>query len=479
MLQSSSSGFFRTDAEDSLPVMSSIDAPMAPLSCETGSVSSPSADEQGVKSVAFYALGCRANQLEASALADEFRAHGWQVQGFADPVSLYVINTCTVTHGGDSDSRHIIRKARRQNPQARIAVTGCYAQVSPQEVAALEGVHYVIGNNFKQDILQIVTETPVGQTPWVQVSEIDKSRIMLGATSSALNRTRASLKIQDGCDYKCSYCIIPEARGLSRSVPRATLISQVKQLLEQGFKEIVLTGINIGQYEEPMDQSDLTALLTTLTSIPGEFRLRLSSLDPFEVTQDLLALMAESPKLCPYLHLSTQSLEDTVLKRMGRRHRVADVADVCQTITQYLPHAAIGMDIIVGFPGETAQQFETTMDHVRTLPISYVHTFSYSQRANTAAATFEGQVSEGDKKQRSTALMALAQQKNLAFRQQFVGTQRPVLIESGGRRGLSDNYIHVDLNEASARSGISPNSLIPVTITDVSVATTQGVPVLG
>ncbi|MCA9807121.1 MAG: tRNA (N(6)-L-threonylcarbamoyladenosine(37)-C(2))-methylthiotransferase MtaB [Cyanobacteria bacterium HKST-UBA06] len=433
----------------------------------------------GDKTVAFYALGCRANQLEASALADEFRRHGWQVNDFmAHDAGLVVINTCTVTHGGDSESRRIIRKAKRHNPNARVAVTGCYAQVAPQQVAALDGVNYVIGNNFKQDVFRITTEQPVdpADAPLIHHSEMDKSRIMLGGTTSALNRTRASLKIQDGCDYKCSYCIIPQARGLSRSVPAATLLSQFKQLLEAGFKEVVLTGINIGQYQEPDDGTDLAALLRVLVAIPGDFRIRLSSLDPWEVTDGLLAVLASTDKVCPFVHLSVQSMQDDVLKRMARRHREADVVELCNRLNEALPDIAIGMDIIVGFPGETDRRFETTHAHLSAMPISYLHTFSYSARRQTAAAGFDGQVNEADKKRRSQVLIELAQEKSLAYRRRFMGQTVPVLVEQCGTKGLSPHFIPVQLTGPDTDHPVSavPNTVVPVTIKAVSIMSTTG-----
>ncbi len=422
------------------------------------------------RSVAFYTLGCKTNQLESSALADEFRHHGWSIRSFQDEASLYIINTCTVTTGGDSESRRMIRKAKRQNPDARIAVTGCYAQVAPQDVAAIDGVNYVIGNNFKQDIYRIIREMPAQGDPLILVSEMDKSRVMAGASVSAINRTRASLKIQDGCDFKCTYCIIWVARGPSRSLGIGELKDQLGQLVAHGHQEIVLTGINIGQYEDPETHADLAGLLAELVQVPGAFRLRLSSLDPAEVTPELLKLMAESPKICPYLHLSMQSAEDHVLKRMARRHRVADLVSVCEAIQSAIPHCAIGADIITGFPEETDERFESTYRTLEQLPLSYFHTFTYSKRPDTPAADFPDQVPEEVKKERTRRLIALSEQKNLHYRQHLLNKTVQVVVEERGDRGMSEQLVSIQLDQ----TGLPQNSLVTVQVTSVTSLGTRG-----
>lgn len=397
------------------------------------------------RTVAFHTLGCKANQLETSTLAHQFQEQGWQLVPFDEAAEVYVINTCTVTERSDNESRRMIRRARLSNPQARIAVTGCYAQVSPDELAGLDGVSFVIGNNFKDQIVNIVETAPVSEQPLVKVSEIDKSRIMVGASSAAIDRTRGSLKIQDGCDYKCTYCIIWEARGLSRSLPVEDVKYQLKRMLDEGFKEIMLTGINIGQYEH--EGSDLADLLNALISLPGEFRLRLTSLDPMEVSDKLIETVAQSNgKICPHFHLSAQSAEDYVLKRMGRRHHVADMLRVCETIAEKIPHASIGSDIIVGFPGETAERFEATYEALKSTYMNYFHVFSYSKRKGTPAATFPDQVPEREKKARAQHLRDLSEAKSLAYRQQFIGKTLAVIVEEGCEQGMSENYLKVQLD---------------------------------
>jgi threonylcarbamoyladenosine tRNA methylthiotransferase MtaB len=415
------------------------------------------------KTVAFYTLGCKTNQLESATLAHQFIDHGWQVRPFEDGADLVVINTCTVTERADTEAKRIIRRARLHQPDARIAVTGCYAQVAPDELAALDGVSFVLGNGFKDQLASIIHNTPPSAKPMVKVSELDKSRMLSGASTSGLmngdqERTRASLKIQDGCDFKCTYCIIWEARGPSRCLPVEDLCQQLQGLLDEGFKEIVLTGINIGQYwdethpdglpyQAPRDFSDL---LTALIALPGDFRLRLSSLDPVEVTDKLIAVMATSNgKICPHVHLSAQSAHDGVLKRMARRHHVAEFEAICYKLVAQIPNVSIGSDIIVGFPGETDEAFEQTYQVLRDTPIHYFHVFSYSKRKGTPAASFPDQVPQRSIKERAHRLTALGEAKWLAFRTQSVGqsvrvlTEHPAEAETPVFSGMSANYMKV------------------------------------
>ena len=405
--------------------------------------------------VAFHTLGCKANQLETSTLAEDFRNLGWELSSFDEPADVYVINTCTVTERADQESRRMIRRAKLSNPNARIAVTGCYAQVAPDELAAQTGVSFVIGNNFKDELATIVTNAAATEsdgTPFVKVSDIDKSRIMVGASSAAIDRTRGSLKIQDGCDYKCTYCIIWEARGLSRSLSVADIKHQLGRMLFDGFQEIMLTGINIGQYEH--DGADLADLLRELVSLPGRFRLRLTSLDPMEVTDKLIDAVAESDgKICPYFHLSAQSADDWILKRMGRRHHVAGMQSVCEKIMARMPDACIGSDLITGFPGETEARFESTLNALNATPMHYLHVFSYSARKGTPAATFPDAIPEREKKRRAQQLRAWSQERHLDYRKRFLGRELDVLVEEGVNeqgwpRGMSENYLKITVGNA-------------------------------
>ncbi len=423
------------------------------------------------RTVAFHTLGCKANQLETATMAHQFQDQGWRIVPFDEAAEVYVINTCTVTERSDQESRRMIRRARLSNPAGRVAVTGCYAQVSPDELAGVEGVSFVIGNNFKDQLVRIVQDAPVSESPLVQVSEIDKSRMMEGASSSAIDRTRGSLKIQDGCDYKCTYCIIWEARGLSRSLPVEDVQYQLKRMLAEGFKEIMLTGINIGQYEH--DGRDLADLLQVLIELPGEFRLRLTSLDPMEVSDKLIDVVAQSEgKICPHFHLSAQSAEDFVLKRMGRRHHVADMVYVCETIAQKIPHASVGSDIIVGFPGETPERFAATFETLKNTTMNYFHVFSYSKRKGTPAASFPEQVPEREKKARAQQLRTLSDVKSLAYRQRFLGQTLAVIVEEGLTQGMSENYLKVQLNANGF--ALQPNDVAITLIAEVSEQDTFG-----
>ncbi|WMU93377.1 threonylcarbamoyladenosine tRNA methylthiotransferase [Microcystis phage MaAM05] len=451
-------------------------APQDPV-CVPGPLDSqqPETQQSAIqRSVAFYTLGCKANQLETSTLAHQFQDQGWRIVPFDEAADVYVVNTCTVTERSDQESKRIIRRARLSNPSARIAATGCFAQVAPDELAALDGISFVIGNNFKDQLVRIVESAPISDRPLVQVSEIDKSRIMEGASSAAIDRTRGSLKIQDGCDYKCTYCIIWEARGLSRSLPVDDIKVQLQRMLDEGFKEVMLTGINIGQYEH--EGADLADLLTELIQLPGQFRLRLTSLDPMEVSEELIDVVRDSHgKICPHFHLSAQSAEDYVLKRMGRRHHVADMERVCQSIAQKIPQASVGSDIIVGFPGETAERFEATYQTLKNTYMNYFHVFSYSKRKGTPAATFPDQVPEREKKARAQKLRALSDEKTLAYRQAFLGQTLNVIVEESEPgeplKGMSENYlkVHIEPNGQSLQA----NDWITAEVADVSADAVQ------
>ncbi len=450
--------------------------------------------------VALHTLGCKANQLETSTLANQFRAEGWELVPFDEPAEMYVINTCTVTERSDQESRRMIRRAHLSNPEGRIAVTGCYAQVAPEELAALDGVDFVIGNQFKEDLLRIVEAPSLDGKPMVKVSDIDKSRIMTGASSAAPDRTRGSLKIQDGCDFKCTYCIIWEARGQSRSLPVDDIRYQLGRMLFDGFKEIMLTGINIGQYEH--EGYDLADLLEELIALPGIFRLRLTSLDPVEVTDKLIRVVAESNgKICPHFHLSAQSAEDYVLRRMGRRHHVSDMQHVCEEISRQMPHASVGSDIIVGFPGETTERFEATFETLRAVPMNYFHVFSYSKRRGTPAASFPEQVPERDKKNRAKRLRALSDEKQTAYRSRFIGQTLDIIVEngttedadalplistafepetplpvSGTVRGMSENYLKLKLDWPAGTPQPPANTRLSVHVTHLLDEETWAVP---
>jgi len=433
----------------------------------TASNPSDGASAASAQTVAFHTLGCRANQLETSTLAESFKERGWELGAFDEVADLYVINTCTVTERADLESQRMIRRARLSNPNARIAVTGCYAQVAPDELAAQTGVHLVVGNQHKDELPDLVETLEISAPDFqtvVKVSEIDKSRIMVGASAAAIDRTRGSLKIQDGCDYKCTYCIIWQARGPSRSLSVEDVKSHLGRMIFDGFKEIMLTGINIGQYEH--DGADFADLLQALAAMPGAFRLRLSSLDPLEVTDKLIDVVANSNgKICPYFHLSAQSAEDFVLRRMGRRHHVAGMQATCRSIMERMPHACIGSDLIVGFPGESLERFEMTVAALDETPMHYLHVFSYSARANTPAAEFEETVPEREKRRRAQVLREWSAKRQVEFQRRFIDQVLDVIMEDGvddedHPKGLSENYIKVKLLNAALLPRLDLDSLL-------------------
>lgn len=424
----------------------------------------PADDSRQHPTVAFHTLGCKTNQLETSGMAQQFKRNGWQVVDFDETAQIYVINSCTVTERSDRETERIIRRAKLSNPEGKIAVTGCYAQIAPQQVAAQNGVTNVFGNAEKINAFELLTQAPPEEltkgVPHIQVSELDKSRIMAGGMEAAPDRSRGSLKIQDGCDYKCTYCIIWEARGPSRSLPISDLVAQLTSMLHtsenpDGFFEIGLTGINIGQYECPETGKDLAGLLDALCAIDvAPFRLRLTSLDPKEVTPELVEVMrrhANNPidggsgRICPHIHLSAQSAEDYVLKRMGRRHHVADMMTVCEALVDAVPAIAIGSDIIVGFPEETDERFNTTVANLAAVPMHYFHVFSYSKRQGTPAAEFDDQLPEPIKKARAKQLRELSDQKWTVYTQRFIGKPLTMVVESDGLSGLAENYIRLRL----------------------------------
>ncbi len=428
------------------------------------------------KSVAFVTLGCKANALESAALAERFKDLGWQLHAERESASLYVFNTCTVTEKADAEARRLIRKLKRQNPASRIAVTGCYAQVAPLVFKEI-GVDFIIGNNLKDNLPDIVATqfanyyADLNDGPLIMVDEFEKSRELVSRVGSfaGIARTRGSIKIQDGCDYKCTYCIIWKGRGPSRCLSVDAVTQQIQHMVDEGFKDITITGINIGQYQH--EGVNLAGLLRhVVTQVDGDYQLRLSSLDPLEVTDELMNAMAESSgKIAPHVHLSSQSAEDGVLKAMARRHHVKDLVYVCERLQELMPTIAIGSDMIVGFPTETDESFEASYKVIEAIPMHYLHVFRYSPRAGTPAAEMRPQVQESVRKERATRLIALADAKKRAFYAQFLGQTLSMLCENikddGSMEGITENYIRVHLSAEDVENHeLSPNQRVSVRI---------------
>jgi threonylcarbamoyladenosine tRNA methylthiotransferase MtaB len=407
--------------------------------------------------IAITTLGCKINQYDSAVIQNRL-ADKHAFVPFDDAADCYVINTCTVTDRADWEARQLVRRARRANPSAKVLVTGCYAQVSSADVAKVDGVDFVVGLNRLDDLIRFVeTERPA--TTQVAVSDVKRERgVAVLGTRALPGHTRAFLKIQEGCNYTCTYCIIPTARGLSRSVAPREVMEQVRGLADSGYQEIVLTGIHLGGYGQDLTpRLDLTALVEMIAASGLMARIRLSSLDPREVPDRLLDLIASSPAICPHLHICAQAGDDTILKAMRRNYDTAYYRDLLWSVRERLPEAALGSDIIVGFPSESEAQFEASLEYFAALPLTYFHVFPYSPRRGTVAADLPDAVSSAVKKARAQRLRALGARLKQEFCEKFVGRSAAVLIEekvdkvSGGQRGFTRNYLPVVIGAVGAR----------------------------
>jgi threonylcarbamoyladenosine tRNA methylthiotransferase MtaB len=399
-------------------------------------------------------FGCRATQADGAALESLLAAKGLEAAGERSQADLVVLNTCTVTASADEDVRHAIRRVHRENPGARILVTGCYAQRAPAELASLPGVEWVVGNSHKAEIANLVT-VPEEDTPYhgnipvghIHVGDIFAQRDFLSAPveDAAGDRTRPNLKIQDGCNNRCSFCVIPFVRGCSRSAPADDVVKQVRALAAR-YREIVLSGINLGRWgREPGSRMRLEDLLRLLLTETDAARLRLSSVEPMDFSDDLLGLMAESPRLAAHVHAPLQTGSDRILRRMHRKYRPRHYAGRILKARALMPDAAIGADVMVGFPGETDADFEESRSFIASLPFTYLHVFTYSERPGTPAASEPNRVPLPVRKERNRVLRELAAAKNLAFRQSMVGkTLSAVTLHEPGA-ALTENYLKVEL----------------------------------
>ena len=392
------------------------------------------------------AFGCRASQADGAALEAGLARQGMIATASAPEADLIVLNSCTVTSTADDELRQIVRRMHRESPEARIVVTGCYAQRAPQEIAGLPGVWLVAGNSHKAQIPDMVlhAEPYHGQ---IAVSDIFEQRDFLSApVDDALgDRTRPNLKIQDGCNNRCSFCIIPFVRGRSRSAQPDDVVAQVRELAER-YKEVVLSGINLGRWGREFDgRFRLADLVRRLLEETPVERLRLSSVEPMDWSDELLSLVAESPRIAKHVHAPLQSGSDTVLRRMHRKYRPRHYADRIWKARSLMPSCAVGADVMTGFPGETEQEFEESRAFIESLPFTYLHVFTYSERPGTPAAESTLQVPKDVRKHRTHVLRDLAKEKNLAFRKSLVGQSLSVVTLEDGRMGLSDNYLKVSL----------------------------------
>jgi threonylcarbamoyladenosine tRNA methylthiotransferase MtaB len=395
-------------------------------------------------------FGCRATQADGAALETLLAAKGLQAAQERRGADLVILNTCTVTSAADDDVRQTIRRVHRENPEARILVTGCYAQRAPQELAGMPGVEWVVGNSHKTEIANLVTISAPEAAPYhgnVFVGDIFAQHEFLSAPveDAAGDRTRPNLKIQDGCNNRCSFCIIPFVRGRSRSAPAAQAVEQVRGLARK-YREVVLSGINLGRWgREPgsrMRLADLVRLLLAETEVE---RLRLSSVEPMDFSDDLLELMANSPRIAKHVHAPLQTGSDRILRLMHRKYRPRHYADRVNRARTLMPDAAIGADVMVGFPGETEQDFEDSRRFIEQMPFTYLHVFTYSERPGTPAAEASGSVPASLRRERNRILRELAATKNLEFRRSMVGkTVSAVTLHEPGR-ALTGNYLTVEL----------------------------------
>jgi threonylcarbamoyladenosine tRNA methylthiotransferase MtaB len=399
--------------------------------------------------IAITTLGCKVNQYDSAVIQNRLEKSHFFVP-FDEPADCYIINTCTVTDRADWEARQLVRRAKRASPNAKVLVTGCYAQVNPEEVARVPGVDYVVGLNRLDDLLRFV-DLPKEGDVGVAVSDVKRERgVPVLGTRVLPGHTRAFLKIQEGCNYSCTYCIIPTARGLSRSVAPREILEQAGLLADAGYKEIVLTGIHLGGYGHDLTPKiDLAALLEMIVQKRSIPRVRLSSLDPREVPDRLLDLMANSEVICPHLHICAQAGDDAILRRMRRNYDSVYYRELLMKARERLPDAALGSDIIVGFPDETERAFERSLEFFAALPLTYFHVFPYSSRRGTVAASLADQVAGDVKKQRSRAMRELGARKKRDFCLRFIGRKAAVLIEdkldgaTGWQRGFSRNYLPV------------------------------------
>ncbi len=408
--------------------------------------------------VSFCTLGCRMNQFDTDLMRSRFVESGYEVVDFEEPADVYIINTCTVTVGGDRSSRQAIYQAKRRNPNALVVATGCYAQVKPEELSSLKEVDLVVGNTHKSDLLKLVEDLLERRDKRVVVGEIFREKELRNFdTVLYFEETRPFLKVQEGCNKFCTFCVIPFARGKVRSAPKEKVVEQVKLLAERGFKEIVLSGTQLSQYGWDIGSS-LYELLIELLNIKGIEIIRLSSMHVKEMDEKLLALITRESKIAPHFHLSLQSGSRRILGLMERGYTPEEFREVVEFILSRRPETAIGTDVIAGFPTERERDFEETLEFIREIPFAYLHVFPYSDRPFTKASRLKPKVPERVKKERVKALRGLDEQKRKEFRERNRGRKLRAIVLSEGR-ALTENYIEVEVSEDH-----SPGELVEVVL---------------
>ena len=403
-----------------------------------------------MRKVAFHTLGCKVNQYETEAMEELFENRDYKIVRDGEKADIYIINTCTVTNFGDRKSRQFIRRAKKLNPNSIIAVVGCYSQISPDEVEKIEGVDVIIGTSQRERIVDLCEEAKSKEEKINIVEDISKHRDFDNLNIVDIKeKTRANIKIQDGCSQFCSYCIIPYARGPIRSRDLSNIIEECIRLRDAGFKEIVLTGIHIASYGKDIGDLGLIDVIEEISKIEGIERIRLSSIEPTLIDADFMKRAVETGKLCDHFHLSLQSGSDIVLKRMNRKYTTEEYKNIVNIIRKYMPDAGITTDVIVGFPGETDEEFEETYNFVKEIGFSKIHVFKYSPREGTVASKMDNQIHGEIKQNRSERLIALGEELSNNFNESFLGKEFMVLYEEESKEnpdfmeGYTTNYIRV------------------------------------
>jgi len=431
-----------------------------------------------MKKVAFYTLGCKVNQYETEAMLEMFKKDGYVQVDSEDFADVYVINTCTVTHMSDRKSRQYIRRMKKKNPDAIIAVVGCYSQVSPEEILDIEEVNLVMGTNERRQIVEEIKKIDAKNNKISTVDDIMKVRAFEEIEISQANgRTRAFIKIQDGCDRFCTYCIIPYARGGKvRSRDLESIVSEVEKLVLNGYKEVVLTGIHVASYGKDIkdENTNLLKVIKTINEIDGIERIRLSSVEPVLFTDEFVSEVSKMEKVCPHYHLSLQSGCDETLKRMNRRYTTKEYKEIVDRLRENIPNVAITTDVIVGFPGETNDEFKATYEFLKDIELSQMHVFKYSPRKGTPAATMENQIDPQMKQIRSDKLLSLNKENFAKFAGKFIGKEMDVLFESSVAEntyeGLTTNYIRVLVKSDKDIHG----EILKVKLTDIKDEYVEG-----
>lgn len=423
---------------------------------------------QQARSVAFHTLGCKLNYSETSTLSRMLEADGFVKKDFEEHADVYVINTCSVTDNADKECRQIVRRIQRRAPEALVVITGCYAQLKPKEIAEIEGVDLVLGAAEKFNLSKHLSEISKGDSTKICSCDIDEVQ-GFNSSYSINDRTRTFLKVQDGCDYNCSFCTIPLARGHSRSDSIEGVLKNVRELAQSGTKEIVLTGINLGDFGKGFDggkkrEESFYELVQALDEVEGIERYRISSIEPNLLSNEVIEFVARSKKFMPHFHIPLQSGSDKILGAMRRRYRRDLYADRVAHIKELMPHCCIGVDVIVGFPSETDEDFKDTFDFLHSLDVSYFHVFTYSERANTLALDIKPVVPINIRHERNKALRNLSYQKMQYFTEQHRGQNRKVLFESAEKNGLMEGYTDNYIKIQTAYRPEWVNSLVEYTI---------------